>query len=67
MLDEIEPLLIFVVACWPANLLHLALHEAGHVIAGRCVGFQIFAAGIGIARPRWSSALATHTSTSAAR
>jgi hypothetical protein len=46
-----ESILVFVLALGPGLVLAIILHEAGHVLAGRCAGFQVSTWGVGVRRP----------------
>ena len=39
--------LLFLLAIWPATVLDLVLHEAGHAIAARAVGLTVLSFGVG--------------------
>ena len=45
--------IVFLIALWPAQIIAVALHEAGHVLAGRFVGVSVRAWGVGIHKVRF--------------
>src|SRR5262249_7258919 len=47
-----ENWIVFLIALWPAQLLAIVLHEAGHMLAAWCVGIRVPAWGIGIRKVR---------------
>src|SRR3972149_6419737 len=58
MLPDVDSLSVpLIVAIIAAYYLGIAIHELGHVIAGRLAGLRVVACGIGFRRPRFHVSL----------